>query len=162
LTLLVRRDRFQQGFEEIEKRLARFGRVESKDEGGATARRHVSFLLSIPGYQDLTEAIIEYHERYRRSREGWIRDAYLFEYRPQRPRSRKAHHQHGAWGVHQHCEAPGRPSTEHYADHERLLDVTHDEFIRIHVSGDPVRCVGLRPKPKQKRARGEADGGADG
>lgn len=159
MTLLVRRDRFQQGFEEIEKRLARFGTVESKDEGGATPRRHVSFLLSVPGYQQPTEAVLEYHERYRRSREGWIRDAYFFEYRPQRPRSRKAHHQHGAWGVHQHCEAPGRPSTEHYTDDERLLHSTHDEFVRLYLTGRTVSCVGLRRKETPRGGRRmEAEG----
>jgi hypothetical protein len=137
---------FAQTLDEIAKRLANHGDVDAKDDGSATRRRRVSFLVAAPGYGAPTVAIFEYRERYRRMAEGWLREAYAFEYRPVTPRSRRAHHQHGTWGIHQHCEPPGEHSREHYEDVERLLELTLEEFGGMYERAELIRCVGLRRK----------------
>jgi len=134
---------FTQTLDEITKQLAKYGDVEVSDDEGKR-RRNVGFRVDVPGYGLPTVLILDYRERYKRSAEGWLRDSYAFEYRTPAPRSRRAHHQHVGWGIHQHCEPPGTPSAEHYADVERLLLQTHEDFASLHDRAEPVRCLGLR------------------
>jgi hypothetical protein len=136
---------FTQALDEIEKQLAKYGSVEASDDEG-TARRSVAFVVHVPGYGVPTAATLEYRERYKRSAQGWLRDGYAFEYRTAAPRSRRAHHEHVGWGIHQHCESPENRSPEHYEDVERLLLQTHEDFTRLYDSGEPIRCLGLKRK----------------
>ena len=145
---------FRQTVDEIEKQLAYYGDVRSNVQGATTARCSVSFEVSAPGYGAETVAEFVYRERYRRAAGGWLREHYVYEYRAFR--SRTAHHQHGAWGVHRHCEATGHPSRAHYADVERLLQPTHEGFVRLYERAQPVRCFGLRRLTRPPRGdRGE-------
>jgi len=134
---------FAQDFDEIIKRLAKYGEVYASDETGQ-ARRSINFLVEVPGYGLPTAATLDYREEFKRSAQGWLRYAYIYEYRTAAPRSRRAHHQHGAWGIHQHCEPPDVISHEHYDDVERLLLPTHEDFAELIDRSEPVRCLGLR------------------
>ncbi|MEP6694110.1 MAG: hypothetical protein ABJB39_05660 [Chloroflexota bacterium] len=134
---------FTQALDEITKQLGKYGEVEVSDDEGRR-RRNIGFLLKVPGYGLPTAALLDYRERYKRSAQGWLRDSYVFEYRTPAPRSRRAHHQHVGWGIHQHCEPPGIASTAHHADHERLLLSTHLDFIGLYERSEPVRCLGLK------------------
>ncbi|MGH2490539.1 MAG: hypothetical protein ACRDF9_03440 [Candidatus Limnocylindria bacterium] len=136
---------FTQAFDEVTKQLAKYGSVDASDDGGKR-QRNVAFVVAVPGYGIPTVATLEYRERYKRSVQGWLRDSYIFEYRTASPRSRRAHHQHVGWGIHQHCEPPGVASHEHYEDVERLLLPTHEDFSALHERGEPVHCFGLRRK----------------
>lgn len=91
----------RQTIEGIEKQLAYYGDVRVMLRGATTARCAVSFEVAAPGYGADTVAEFMYRERYHRTAEGWLREAYLYEYRAFG--SRAAHHQHGGWGIHQHC-----------------------------------------------------------
>jgi len=137
---------FTQALEEITNQLAKYGSVDASDDGGRR-RRNVAFVVDVPGYGIRTVATLEYRERYKRSAQGWLRDRYVFEYRTPSPRSRRAHHEHVGWGIHQHCEPPGITSLEHYQDVERLLLATHEDFARLLDRGEPVRCLGLKVRP---------------
>jgi hypothetical protein len=134
---------FTQALDEIAKQLSKYGAVDASDDGG-TRQRSVAFVVDVPGYGAPTAAILEFRERYKRNAQGWLRDSYVFEYRTPAPRSRRAHHQHVGWGIHQHCEPPGVTSHEHYEDVERLLLPTHEDFSGLHQRGEPVRCLGLK------------------
>ncbi len=135
---------FAEALDEITTQLGKYGEVEVSDDEGKR-QRNISFFVSVPGYGLPTAARLDYRERYKRSAQGWLRDAYAFEYRTSAPKSRRAHHQHVGWGIHQHCEPPGRVSSVHYADLERLLLPTHEEFAGLYERAEPVRCLGLRP-----------------
>jgi hypothetical protein len=135
-----------QTLDEITKQLAKYGSVDASDDEG-TRQRNVAFVVDVPGYGVPTVATFEYRERFKRSAQGWLRDAYVFEYRTAAPRTRRAHHEHAPEGIHQHCEPPGRPSRAHYADVERLLLPTHEDFAGLYDRGGPIRCLG----PKRRR-----------
>jgi hypothetical protein len=134
-----------QTLDEITKQLAKYGTVDASDDEG-TRQRNVAFVVAVPGYGVPTTATFEYRERYKRSAQGWLRDAYVFEYRTAAPRSRRAHHQHSTWGIHQHCEPLGNRSQEHFEDLERLLLPTHEDFSGLHDRAEPIRCLGLKRK----------------
>lgn len=134
---------FTQAFDETVKQLAKYGEVDASDDTGKR-RRSISFLVKVPGYGLPTAATLDYREEFKRSVQGWLRDSYVFEYRTSAPLSRRAHHQHIAWGIHQHCQPPGRASDEHYEDLERLLLPTHEDFAGLIERAQPVRCFGLK------------------
>lgn len=83
---------------------------------------------------------------------------YVYEYRPQPPPSRRAHHDHEPYGVHQHCrEALKREVHSHDADRMRLLEETHEAFERLYFDEAAIRCAGLqalRRRPLWQRGRG--------
>ena len=134
---------FTHAFDEISKQLAKYGSVDASDDEGKR-QRNVAFVVDVPGYGVPTAATLEYRERYMRSAQGWLRDAYVFEYRIAAPRSRRAHHQHVGWGSHQHCEPAGKTSDEHFEDVERLLLPTHEDFSGAYDRAEPILCLGLR------------------
>lgn len=131
---------FGQAVDEVERRLRVFGDVTIADEGDAA--RRVRFLIDAPGWGLPPAATFEFVEWFDRTAQGWLRVRYKFEYRP--TSSRRAHHQHGREGFHQHCEPPGRRFPRHYADDERLLLPTLEAFAELYASGEPIRCTGLR------------------
>jgi hypothetical protein len=143
VSLLIPFGAFTQQCEEIEKQLEIYGHVEVNDLGSSKGVRRVSFLVDAPGQGAPTVATFEYVEQFRRVREGWHRDQYYFDYRPQQPPGRKAHHLHDPWGFHQHCSDDGRPRSEHYRDIERLLQATHEAFASLYVRDQPVECINL-------------------
>lgn len=145
MPFLRRAGTFAQAFDEIIKQLAKYGEVDASDDTGKR-RRSVSFLVEVPGYGLPTAVTLDYREEFKRSAQGWLRDAYVFEYRTTAPRSRRAHHQHVGWGIHQHCEPPGRRSQEHYEDIERLLLPTHEDFSGLYERSEAVQCLGLKRK----------------
>ena len=146
MAFLVPAGGFTQALEETSKQLAGLGAVQAGDDRGDTIRR-VSFLVNAPGWGAVTTTVFDYREEYQRTDQGWLRTRYVFEYRTIDPRSRRAHHRHGVWDIHQHCEPPGRPSGEHYTDVERLLQATHEAFARVYELSAPIVCSGLRIKP---------------
>ena len=145
MPFLVPGGAFAQALDEVAKLVGSYGTLDALDEGGRH-RRRVSFVLTLPGYGLPTQATLEYSERYRRTDQGWLREGYRFEYRTVDPRSRRAHHQHGRAGIHQHCEPTGGTSRDHYEDVERLLLPTHEDFSALWTHGEPVRCLGLKRK----------------
>ena len=142
MPFLIPRSGFDQEISETEGFLSQFGDVRTDLYRGTRVR--ISFVVAAPGYELPTEAVFEFHEWYRRSDEGWLRERYSYEYRP--AESRKAHHlgHPGLRRAHQHCEPRGRRSRLHYDDHERLLRPTAEELGALHASGKPIECGGLR------------------
>lgn len=134
---------FAQAFHEIIKQLRKYGEVDASDDTGKR-RRSISFLVTVPGYGLPTAVTLDYREEFKRSTQGWMRDSYVFEYRTSAPESRRAHHQHTAWGIHQHCEPLNVTSHEHYEDVERLLLPTHEDFAGLVDRARPVQCLGLK------------------
>lgn len=147
MPVLVPASGFDQSLEEVAQRLDPFGRVEATRDDGRNGCR-VHFLVDAPGRGQPTIARFEFVEWYDRSREGWLRTRYKFEYRPLD--SRKAHHDHGPWSFHQHCAAPGKPNTDHFADDERLLLPTAELLFEAYARSEPIWCGGLRKLPRRR------------
>lgn len=133
---------FEQSLDELAQMLSQYGDVHLQRDGSTDIR--VSFVVEAPGYGEQLEAVFEYCEWFHPTTQGWLRQRYRFEYRPNG--SRKAyHHGHsGGWGTHQHCEPPGRRSGNHYADYERVLQQAAEEFGRLYARPTPISCFGLR------------------
>lgn len=145
---------FQQRLDGIEKSLSPLGEVELEDLSTAHGRRSIALRVDAPGYGLPTRAVFEYRERYRRIAQGWLRDLYAYEYRPQPPPSRRAHHDHEPHGIHQHCrEALRLEASSHYEDRPRLLEETHEAFERLYVDEIPIDCAGLRPISQRPDSR---------
>ncbi len=134
---------FDQEALETARVLSKFGEVAARRDG--RSRLRLSFVVDAPGYGEPTEAVFEFHEWYQRTRDGWMRDRYSYEFRPRR--GRRAHHM-GHAGLprpHQHCEVSATPTGVHYEDYERLLRPVVDELAALYASGRAVDCAGLRP-----------------
>ena len=142
MSLLIPLSAFSQQCEEIAKQLRADGQVLATDTGSGKGVRRVSFSVDAPGYGAPTVARFEYRERFRRVREGWLRDEYTFEYLPQRSPGRRAHHLHRPWGIHQHCSPTGRRAG-HYRDVERTLQAAHEAFLDLYDSDAPMDCRNL-------------------
>lgn len=148
---------FRQRVDAIEKMLASVGEPETLDTGGSGTRRSISFTAVAPGYGLPREATFEYRERYRRITAGWLRETYVYEYRPASSPSRRAHHEHQPYGVHQHCREASRTEvSSHYEDRSRSLEETHEDFERLYLDREPIRCDGLRPLRREPRTRRRA------
>ena len=119
------------------------------DDDGASPVRSTSYLVAIADVRTGVSTTFDYREEFKKITGGWLRVGYTFELRVSQPNStrlhaRRAHHEHEPWGTHQHCETPLRPDS-HYADVERLLQATHELFVRQFASGSPIDCSGLVP-----------------
>lgn len=131
---------------EIEKRLQPHGDVHFSDEGRNKGRRRIRFRVAAPGYGLPVEALFEYAEWYARTSQGWLLTKYVYEYRPEPPPGRLAHHLHEPFGAHRHCadaRSPGQP--DHYEDYPVVLEQAHEEFATLAAQRRPVSCAGLRP-----------------
>lgn len=129
----------------IEKRLQPLGDVHVSD-GRSKGRRRLRFRVGSPGYGLPVEAVFEYTEWYARTSQGWLLTKYVYEYRPEPPPSRLAHHLHEPLGAHRHCvdtRSTGQP--DHYEDYLVVLEQAHEEFAALAARRRPVSCTGLRP-----------------
>jgi len=123
--------------------------VDADDDEGTSTRR-TSYLVVIPDAHTGTATTFDYREEFRKITGGWLRSRYTYELRVTQPRgtalhSRRAHHEHDPWGVHQHCQSPSSWDDAHYADVERLLQATHELFVRQFASSSAIDCSGLVP-----------------
>ncbi len=148
MPLVVPANGFAQQVEEFAKQLLYLSdHVEVADDQGDPVRA-TSYLVELPAAEG-TIATFDYREEFTRTRVGWQRRHYAFELRFTEPtsrslHSRKAHHLHEPWAVHQHCKTA--TSTDgRYADVERLLQATHELFVKQWLSVTPIDCAGLTP-----------------
>lgn len=145
LLIVVPLTGFSQRVDSIEKMLQPIGEVTVEDLASDRART-LSFRAEAPGYGLPRLAVFQYRELYRRVVQGWSREQYLYEYRPDPAPSRRAHHDHPPRGVHQHCREAARPEAHaHYEDRPRLLEEAHEEFTRLYLDAASIDCGGLRP-----------------
>ncbi|HZQ48999.1 MAG TPA: hypothetical protein VFB69_01695 [Candidatus Dormibacteraeota bacterium] len=148
MPLVVPANGFAQQVEEFGKQLLYLSdHVEVADDQGNLVRA-TSYLVELPA-ADGTIATFDYREEFTRTRVGWRRRRYAFELRLTEPtsrslHSRRAHHLHEPWAIHQHCKTAAS-ADEHYADVERLLQATHELFLKQWLSGAPIDCAGLIP-----------------
>ncbi len=140
---------FSQQVEEFKKQLSFLADqgVEVNDDEG-TPTRSTSYYVEIPDPKTGIMTTFDYREEFQRVDHGWLRSRYFYELRFSAPNtaeqhSRRAHHEHAPWAVHQHCQTPTRPDDHHYADVERLLQATHETFVRQFLSASAVDCSGL-------------------
>jgi hypothetical protein len=146
--LVVPATGFTQQVEEFAKQLLYLSDdVEIADDHGDPLRAtsYLAELMTIDG----NTATFDYREEFTRTRGGWQRRRYAFELRFAEPtsgslHSRKAHHLHEPWAVHQHCKT-ATSKDAHYADVERLLQATHELFLKQWLSVSPIDCAGLTP-----------------
>ncbi|HET7701494.1 MAG TPA: hypothetical protein VFM06_11585 [Candidatus Limnocylindria bacterium] len=148
MPLVVPATGFTQQVEEFAKQLLYLSEdVEVADDQGDPVRA-TSYLVELVTTTGNT-ATFDYREEFMRTRAGWERRRYAFELRYTEPtsgslHSRRAHHLHEPWAVHQHCKTAKSPA-DHYADVERLLQATHELFVRQWLSVTPIDCAGLTP-----------------
>jgi hypothetical protein len=141
---LVRLAAFDQQLRECAGLLSKFGSVDVEQHG--TVAVLVRFRVEAPGYGQPKLADFEFAEWYQHTRQGWLRLRYKFEYRP--VDSRRAHHMAvGPARPHQHCEPPGKRSSTHYIDYERLLMPTAQELGDLFIFRQPIDCGGLKKLP---------------
>lgn len=143
---------FRQQVEEFAKQLAYLTEVVEVADDERTPIRATSYLVQIPDARSGVTTTLDYREEFRRTDGGWTRTRYWYELRVSRPNtaqlhSRRAHHQHQSWGIHQHCQTPTRLD-DHYADVERLLQATHELFVKRYAASSPIDCAGLVPLAK--------------
>jgi hypothetical protein len=148
MPLVVPATGFAQQVEEIAKQLLYLSdEVEVGDDHGDPIRA-TSYRVELMA-ADGNTATFDYREEFARTRAGWQRRRYAFELRFTKPtsrslHSRKAHHLHEPWAVHQHCKT-AVSADAHYADVERLLQATHELFVKQWLSVTPIDCAGLTP-----------------
>jgi hypothetical protein len=137
-------------------RLDRLGRTETIDRGSRRGLRTVRITVHVPGQVGeprLPDEIrLDYEEWYRRTRIGWVRIRYNYNYFD------LVHD--GRWGMHLHplpgsggadvphlvCIAPdGSGSGRHFASHEVDLLAAHDAFERHYADGRAIVCDGFDP-----------------
>lgn len=142
---------FSQQIAEFTKQLAWLADqgIEIGDEEHARTRA-TSFYVEIPDPQSGVTTTFDYREEFERVEGGWLRSRYVYEFRRSQPKgaklhSRRAHHEHGIWKVHQHCQTPASQRSAHYRDVERLLQATHEIFERLFADAVPIECSGLVP-----------------
>ena len=146
---------FRQQVDEFAKQLSYLadeGVKADDDEGSPT--RAISYLVEIPDARTGIRTTFDYREEFQRVAGGWLRSRYFYELRISPTRnesthSRKAHHLHDVWGIHQHCRASTSADDVHYADVERLLQPTHELFVHQFASSSPIECSGLVPLSKR-------------
>lgn len=161
MAILIPAGGFTQQLEEFAKQLAYLSDVVDVGDDRGAQLRSTSFRVELPDPSSGASTIFDYREEFRRTQGGWLRTRYHFELRVSQPNernrlhSRKAHHEHEDWGIHQHCESPGRPGA-HYVDVERLKQATHEDFLRFVAKGSPIECSGLvrLGTPRDQRNRG--------
>lgn len=145
---------FAQQVEEFVKQLSYLTDEEVvADDDDASPTRQTSYLVAIPDDRTGVGTTFDYREEFKKIAGGWLRSRYVYELRVSRPRSadlhsRKAHHLHDPWGTHQHCQTPSLHDDAHYTDVERLLQATHELFVRQFASSSPITCSGLVPLAK--------------
>lgn len=145
---------FAQQVEEFVKQLSYLTDEEVvADDDGASPTRQTSYVVAIPDDRTGVATTLDYREEFKKIAGGWLRSRYSYELRVSQPRSadlhsRKAHHQHDPWGIHQHCQTPSLHDDAHYTDVERLLQATHELFVRQFASSSPITCSGLVPIAK--------------
>lgn len=140
---------FSQQIEEFAKQLAYLSDDVFVHDDGASPVRATSYSVEIRDALSRVTATFDYREEFTRMASSWVRSRYWYELRLSDEAStgrsgRRAHHQHASWGVHQHCENAGVADV-HYRDVERLLQATHELFVKQYASGLPVDCSGLVP-----------------
>lgn len=142
---------FTQQVEEFAKQLT--GLVDrgiEVNDDGASPTRSTSYYVEIPDAGSGVTTTFDYREEFQRVAGGWLRSRYIYELRFSEPKSemqhsRRAHHEHDPWGIHQHCQSPAFPRDIHYVDVERLLQATHEAFVQQFATASPVVCSGLVP-----------------
>ncbi len=151
MPLFVPASGFTQQVEEFAKQLnALVDRGIEVNDDKASPTRSTSYYVEIPDARTGVTATFDYREEFRKVERGWLRSRYIYELRFSLPNrdvqhSRRAHHEHDPWVIHQHCQTPSCPENVHYADVERLLQATHDVFVRQFMSAATVDCSGLVP-----------------
>jgi hypothetical protein len=146
--IVVPANGFAQQVEEFAKQLLYLSEdIEVADDHGDPVRA-TSYVVRLPAAEG-NIATFDYREEFTRTRNGWQRRRYAFELRFAEPRtrflhSRMAHHLHEPWAIHRHCETP-TSADDHYADVERLLQATHELFLKQWLSAAPIDCAGLTP-----------------
>jgi len=148
MPLVVPATGFAQQVEEFARQLLYLSDdVEVADDHGDPVRA-TSYLVKLVAGAGNT-ATFDYREEFAKTRIGWQRRRYAFELRFTEPtsgslHSRRAHHLHEPWAFHQHCKS-ATSSDAHYADVERLLQATHELFVKQWLSVTPMDCAGLIP-----------------
>lgn len=148
---------FRQQVEEFAKQLAYLSDDVYVDDDERSPIRATSYRVDITDPAIRITATFDYREEFTRTSASWVRSRYWYELRfadaaSSEPRGRRAHHEHARWGVHQHC-APTEGAA-HYRDVERLLQATHELFVKQYAAGSSVDCSGLVPlmRPDARRA----------
>ncbi len=152
MPVLVPASGFGQQVEEFAKQLSYLTEAVEAADDERSPIRATSYLVEVPDARSGVTTTFDYREEFRRTRGGWLRSRYWYELRLSRANtaelhSRRAHHQHEVWGIHQHCETPTSPDG-HYADVERLLQATHELFVKRYAASQPIDCAGLVPLAK--------------
>ncbi len=152
MPVLVPASGFRQQVEEFAKQLSYLTEAVEVADDERTPVRATSYLARVPDARSGMTTTFDYREEFRRTSGGWLRSRYWYELRLSESESaalhsRRAHHQHEFWDIHQHCETPAVPD-DHYADVERLLQATHELFVKQYAASAPMDCAGLVPLAK--------------
>lgn len=124
--------------------LDRAGDLEIEEDETA-AVREFQLIVTAPGHELPRAATFGYSERFEHDRSLWRLTRYLYEYREDPPPGRLAYHWHDD-SLHAHCvERGGTAADHHYRAHEVTLFEAHEEFARLYIRGERVRCESLRP-----------------
>ena len=144
MTLVLDDHRLGQRKATLVAKLEALGEVTVADVPRARRRRLVEVLAEAPGTDLPRLASFEYREALERARGGWRLLAYAYEFLDRAHGARRAYHWHDT-SYHAHCVEPGRRGTRHYRALPMDVFEAHDEFARLYLSGEQIRCDDLRP-----------------
>lgn len=145
---------FNRRRDDIHARLDRLGRLSLEDLGSRRPVRRLVAVLLVPGQEGdprlHDEARFRYQEWWRRSRVGWLRVRYDYDYFDLLAGARRGYHLHPLGGdeavPHAVCVLPdGSGLGQHFEAYEVELLATHEEFEAQYAAGRPIDCRGLRP-----------------
>ena len=125
-------------------KLEALGDVAITDTSRPRLRRLVEWRADAPGADLPALATFLYREAFQRTRKQWRLVAYAYEYLARARVGRRAYHWHDD-SVHAHCvDSRGIGEGIHYRAVQLDVFEAHDEFARLYLGDQRVRCDDLR------------------
>lgn len=144
MTLVLDDHRVEQRKATLVAKLGALGDVTASDVPRARRRRQIEIRADAPGGDLPGLAAFEYREAFERSPDGWRLIAYAYEFLDRGRGGRRAYHRHDE-SFHAHCVGPRDRAGRHFRATAIDLFEAHDEFVRIYLRDEKVRCDDLRP-----------------
>lgn len=145
---------FNQRRDRLYARFDRLGRIDLQDFGANRSVRRLTADLVVPGQAGdhglPNEARFLYQEWWRRSRIGWVRVRYDYDFFDLVYGGRRGYHLHPLKGgepvPHSVCVLPdGTGEGRHHEAYEVDLLAAHEEFEAQYAARRPIDCRSLRP-----------------
>lgn len=144
MTLVLDDHQVEQRKATIIAKLEALSDVTASDVPRARRRRLIEVQGDAPGGDLPRLASFVYREAFARIRDRWHLVAYAYELLDRVRGGRRAYHWHDDL-FHAHCVEPQGSAGQHFRATPMDVFEAHDEFSRIYLSDERIRCDDLRP-----------------